>query len=202
MRTLQTLSFVMTLAIGILICGVPQAEALVNPFDDRSTEVQQEDHRIFSDISNALEKKKKTLPEEVNIDVWEGRVLLTGILDDPKDHEFVTKTARAAKGVKTVYSHLKAASKEIMAMRKVGKSGQEIKKVLNDGSVRTQIKVRLFSEKGSVKSANYLYRVVLGHAYVIGFARSAKEKKDALQVIRETHGVKAVTEYITVMKKK
>lgn len=200
MRTLQNLGLVMALAIGIFICGAPQAEAAVNPFDDRSTEVQKKDGKIFSDISVALEKKNKKLPEEVNIDVWEGRVLLTGILDNAKDRGFVTKTARAAKGVKSVYSHLQVASKKIVEMRKVGKSGQEIKKVLNDGSVRTQIKVRLFSEKGSVKSANYLYRVVLGHAYVIGFARNAKEKKDALQVIRETSGVKAVTSYITVMK--
>ena len=97
MRTLQKLSFVMALAVGVLICGALQAEALPNPFDDRSTAVQNQDNRIFSDISTALEKKKKTLREEVKIDVWEGRVLLTGILDDPKDRGIATKTARAVK---------------------------------------------------------------------------------------------------------
>ena len=202
MRTIQKLSFVMALAVGVLICGALQAEALPNPFDDRSPAVQNQDNRIFSDISTALEKQKKTLREEVKIDVWEGRVLLTGILDDPKDRGIATKTARAVKGVKAVYNHLQVASKKIVKMRKVGKGGQEIKKVMNDGAVRSQIKVRLFSEKASVKSANYKYRVVLGHSYVIGFARNANEKKDILQVIRKTHGVKAVTEYIKVMKKK
>jgi osmotically-inducible protein OsmY len=73
---------------------------------------------------------------------------------------------------------------------------------LHDKWVNNKIRIRLFSEKASVKSANYRYRVVLGHAYVIGIARNAKEKKDALQVIRETPSVRAVTEYIKVVKMK
>ncbi len=202
MRTLQTLSLPVALTIGILIFGAPQAKALPNPFDDRSTAEQIEDTRIFSRIYDALKEKKESLPVEVNVDVWEGRVLLTGIVDDPKDRDFAAKTIRKVNGVKEVYNHLQTASKKIVAMRKVGRSGKEIKKVLSDKWVTNKIRVRLITEKASVKSANYRYRVVLGHAYVIGFARISKEKKDALQVIRETPSVTAVTEYIKVMKMK
>ncbi len=202
MRTLKTLSLVVALTIGILIYGALQAEALPNPFDDRSTAEQIEDNRIFGRIYEALKKRNESLPVEVNVDVWEGRVLLTGIVDDPKDRIFVADSIRKVKGVKVIYNHLKAASKEILAMRKVGRGGKEIKKVLSDKWVNNKIRVRLFSEKASVKSANYRYRVVLGHAYVIGISRNAKEKKDALQVIRETPSVTAVTEYIMVVKMK
>jgi osmotically-inducible protein OsmY len=192
----------LALTIGILIFGAPQAHALPNPFDDRSTAEQIEDNRIFGRTYVTLKEKNESLPVEVNVVVWEGRVLLTGIVDDPKNRKFVAESIRKVKGVKVVYNHLKAASKEILAMRKVGRGGKEIKKVLSDKWVNNKIRVRLFSEKASVKSANYRYRVVLGHAYVIGIARNAKEKKDVLQVIRETPSVRAVTEYIMVVKMK
>ena len=202
MRTIQTLSLVVALTIGISIFGAPQAEALPNPFDDRSTAEQIEDNRIFSRVFVALKERKESLPVEVNVDVWEGRVLLTGIVDDPKDRDFAAETIRKVKGVKEVYNHLQTASKKIVAMRKVGRSGKEIKKVLSDKWVTNKIRVRLITEKASVKSANYRYRVVLSHAYVIGFARNSKEKKDALHVIRETPSVTSVTEYIDVLKMK
>ena len=112
MRTLQNLSLVVALIHGMLIFGAPQAEALPNPFDDRSTAEQIEDNRIFSRIYVVLKGKKESLPVEVNVDVWEGRVLLTGIVDDPKDRKFVTESIRKVKGVKKVYNHLKAASKK------------------------------------------------------------------------------------------
>ena len=145
MRTLQTPSLVVALTVGFLICGAPQADALPNPFDDRSTAEQIEDNRIFSRIYVALKEKKKSLPVEVNVDVWEGRVLLTGIVDDPKDRNFAAETIQKVKGVKEVYNHLKAASKEILAMRKVGRGGKEIKKVLSDKWVINKIRTFLIS---------------------------------------------------------
>jgi osmotically-inducible protein OsmY len=192
----------MALTFGMLSFGAPPAEALPNPFDDRSRAVQNEDDRIFGDIYTALKKKKDPLPEEVNVDVWEGRVLLTGIVDDPKNGKFAVSAVRKVTGVKAVYSHIQNSPEKTVKMRKVDKSGQEAKEVFSDDALIIKIKTRMFSEKASVKSANYRLRVVAGHTYVIGFARDANEKKDILQVIRKTPGVKAMTQYITVMKKK
>jgi osmotically-inducible protein OsmY len=200
MRRFFLFGLFFALAAGIWAYDILGISAFPNQFDDRSTAERINDARIFSRILVALKEKKESLPVDVNVDVWEGRVLLTGIVDDSKYQDFAADLGFEVKGIKKVYNHIQVAKKEVVERRQVGRSGKELKKVLSDKWVTNKIRVRLFSEKASVKSANYRYRAVLGHAYVIGFARNAKEKKDALQVIRETPSVQGVTEYIEIFK--
>jgi len=190
----------LVLTIVFLSYGAPKTHALINPFDDRTTQEQIADTGTLGRILDVLKQRNNSLSTNVNVDVWQGRVLLTGLVGDPKDRDFIVKKVRETKGVKVLYNNIRIGVTGFKARKISVKPKIREKEAVSDLWIGNQIKIRLISEKASVKTANYRFRVVLGHAYVIGISRSAKEKADALKVIRETSSVTAVTEYIKVVK--
>ena len=63
-------------------CTTVLTSAAQKAWDSRSTEDQVTDSKIHTGILDKLKNKDKGLLLDVNVDVWEQRVMLTGTLDD------------------------------------------------------------------------------------------------------------------------
>ena len=183
-------------------CTSVVTSAAQKAWESRSTEDQVTDSKIHTGILDKLKNKDKGLLLDVNVDVWEQRVMLTGTLDDAGVRSEVESLARQDSRIKILHNHIQVVTPaEKEARRKQKEEGGDEKsgagQAVNDFWIETKIKAQLLTQS-NVTSVNYFYRSVLNHIYVIGEAANAPEKSMVLSIIRATEGVKSVQEYIEV----
>ena len=183
-------------------CTTVVTSAAQKAWESRSTEDQVTDSKIHTGILDKLKNKDKGLLLDVNVDVWEQRVMLTGTLDDAGVRSEVESLARQDSRIKTLHNHIQVVTPaEKEARRKQKEEGGDEKsgagQAVNDFWIETKIKAQLLTQS-NVTSVNYFYRSVLNHIYVIGEAANAPEKSMVLSIISATEGVKSVQEYIEV----
>ena len=118
----------------------------------------------------------------VEIEVVEGRVLLTGSVKKPKHRLDAIKIAWKVLGVREVIN-------EIDVTEKGG-----IKQYVIDVKIKTQIRYKVFADK-EVSSINYNFEVVNGNVYVIGIAENKKELKKLVKHINTISGVLKVVNH-------
>ena len=118
----------------------------------------------------------------VEIEVVEGRVLLTGSVKKTKHRLDAIKLAWKALGVREVIN-------EIDITEKGG-----IKQYLIDVKIKTQIRYKVLADK-EVSSINYNFEVVNGNVYIIGIAENKKELKKLIAHINNIGGVLKVVSH-------
>ena len=183
-------------------CTTIVTSAAQKAWESRSTEDQVTDSKIHTGILDKLKDKDKGLLLDVNVDVWEQRVMLTGTLDDAGVRSEVESLAKQDSRIKIIHNHIQVVTKaEKETRRKQKEEGGNEKsgagQAVNDFWIETKIKAQLLTQS-NVTSVNYFYRSVLNHIYVIGEAANAPEKSMVLSIIRATEGVKSVQEHIEV----
>lgn len=183
-------------------CASVVTSAAQKAWESRSTEDQVTDSKIHTGILDRLKNKDKGLLLDVNVDVWEQRVMLTGTLDDAGVRSEVESLAKQDSRIKILHNHIQVVTTaEKEARRKQKEEGDDEKsgagQAVNDFWIETKIKAQLLTQS-NVTSVNYFYRSVLNHIYVIGEAANAPEKSMVLSIIRATEGVKSVQEHIAV----
>jgi osmotically-inducible protein OsmY len=198
------------IAIGLLAsigCSTLYQETAARVWQDRSGEDQKIDFKIQSGIMSRLSDKDKGLLLDVSVDSWESRVMLTGTLDDPEVHKEVVALAKQDVRIKDFYDHIQMVSKEEKEARRKKKQEQEktqkdseggVGQTVDDFWIETKIKAQLLTGQ-KISSVNYFYRSVKNQVYGIGKANSQFEKDRVLEIIRDTKGVKSVTEHIEVV---
>jgi len=118
----------------------------------------------------------------VQIEVVEGRVLLTGSVKKSKHRLDAIKIAWKVLGVREVIN-------EIDVTEKGG-----IKQYLIDVKIKTQIRYKILADK-EVSSINYNFEVVNGNVYIIGIAENKKELKKLVKHINTIGGVLKVVNH-------
>lgn len=191
------------IALGSTGCTTVLTEAAKKTMEDRVTEDQITDTKIGSGILAGLADKDKNLLLDVNADVWEQRVMLTGTLDDPKTRQDVVDLVRKDHRLRKVYDEIQVVTKAEQAQRReAAKSKDEPKKegvgqAVNDFWIETKISAQLIAKRG-VTSVNYRWRSVRNTVYLIGRARSEDELKTVLDTIRGTDGVSQVKHFVEI----
>lgn len=120
----------------------------------------------------------------VSVDVYEGRVLLTGHVPNAESKDEAEKVAWLVRGVK-----------EVINDSTISKKGE-----LNGAKdlwITTKIKTQLLMAK-EIRSVNYKVVVYDGIVYLLGIAGSQDEIDIALQIASEVKGVSKVKNYIVV----
>ena len=117
----------------------------------------------------------------VEIEVVEGRVLLTGSVKRPKHRLDAIKIAWKVLGVREVIN-------EIDVTEKGG-----IKQYLIDVKIKTQIRYKVLADK-EISSINYNFEVVNGNVYIIGIAKNKKELK---KVVEHANSIKGVLKVVS-----
>ena len=174
-------------------------------FEDRSLKQQLEDAKIHTNLLQEYLRVDSGLPVDVNTDVWEGRVLLTGVVDAENKREAILSILRGDPRIKAVYDHILLGSpSEVERNRTVAKTKPaaerdivKISRIASDAWIEAKLKTQFLTTEG-VRSVNYRWQSVRNKVYIIGRARTEVEKKLVLQIIRSTKGVIHLEEYIQV----
>ncbi len=180
-------------------------KGIKSAFEDRSLSWQVEDAKIHANLLQEYVRVDSGLPVDVNTDVWEGRVLLTGMVDSEKKRDAVLSITRGDPRIKAVYDHiLIGASPEVARNREEAKTPKaeerdivKVSRIASDAWIEAKLKAQFLAAEG-VSSVNYRWQSVRNKVYIIGRARTGGEKKLVLQIIRETKGVIHLEEYIQV----
>lgn len=159
--------------------------------------------RSASDIAKDNEivlKVNKVMADAGSIkastEIYEQRLLVTGLFDDRPTYDTFEKGVRAVQGVKQLYWHVTYMSEDDQKKNQGNMVGWAAGLELV-----TKAKARLV---GTKDIADVNYRVAgdaFGNLYLLGLARSANEKKLALARIKDGDGVKKVFDYVAVRPK-
>jgi len=154
----------------------------------RSTEDIARDNEIVIKV-NGIMGKMETI--KASTEIYEQRLLVTGLFDDKKLYDGFEKDVRAVAGVKKLYWHVRYMSADDQKNAKL----MDWPDVL---VISEKAQARLVGTAG-VADVNYRTAAdSFGIVYFIGRARSQEEHDKALGRVRDGDGVKKVVDYVEV----
>ena len=147
-----------------------------------------EDTIILARLKNFYFSNNEKVFFNVSVEVIEGRVLLTGSVEQIDERIEATKLAWAIAGVNEVINEIQISSEE------------NILDYADDLIMKTKINAKLLLEK-NILNLNYSVEVVNGIVYVIGIAQNQEELNFVLSICQGTYGVKNVINYVRLKEK-
>ena len=153
--------------------------------EDRSIGEFVDDTIIKASIKNTYFDQNEKLFFNIDIEVSQGRVLLTGTVDNIDLKIEATRIAWGAKGVQTVINEIQISNSD------------NIINFADDLVISTKIKGKLILNE-NVNSLNYSIETVNKLVYIIGIALSEDERDLVINIAREVYGVEEVIDYISI----
>lgn len=145
-----------------------------------------QDSRIETSVRKSFKQDNdKDGYKHININVYNGKVMLTGYVNDSIYKARAVQKARGTKpGIEVI--------DEIMIFAPSYNAGS-----INDSFISSQISLKMKATNGIV-SGNYEYNVVDGMVFIIGKAENRQELQKVTDLISRIKGVKKVISYIVV----
>jgi len=165
---------------GIFGSGVSVA------LDPRSLGTQIDDSVMQKSLSARLILRDKSYFLSVNKKVLDGRIFLTGKVDDPEEKLQITKLAWETKGVRSVKNDIKI--KEEFNFK------QSAKDLLITSQLRTAL---IFNRK--IKATNYQIDTYKKKIFIYGISLTADERKEVINEAKEIIDVKDVIASIVLL---
>ena len=163
-----------TASKGIFGTGVSIA------FDPRSLGTQIDDSVMQKNLLARLILRDKSYLLSVNTKVLDGRIFLTGKVDDPEEKLQLTKLAWETKGVRSVKNDIK--------IKEEFNFTQSAKDLLITSQLRTAL---IFNKK--IKSSNYQIDTYKKKIFIYGISLTAEERKEVIGEAKGILDVKDVT---------
>ena len=159
------------------------SKAVLIDKEERSFNNYVEDTIILAQLKNEYFSNNENIFFQVSVDVIEGRVMLTGIVEQIDERIEATKLAWGIKGVNEVINEIQISNDE------------GILDYADDLVMKTKINAKLLLEK-NILSLNYSIEVVNGVVYLIGIAQNQKELDAVIEISKKTYGVTSVISYV------
>ena len=148
-------------------------------FDPRTVGMQIDDTLMQKSLVARLTLAEKKYFLYIQVEILDGRIFLTGKVDEPEEKIKITKMAWETKGVRSVKN----------AIEIKGKSN--FKSTGKDVLITTQLRTALIFNK-SVKSGNYTLETINKIIYIFGIATNVEEKKEVIDEAKKIYDVKEV----------
>ncbi len=148
-------------------------------FDPRTVGMQIDDTIMQKGLVGRLALKNKRYLLSIQVEVLDGRIFLTGKVDEPEEKIRITKLAWETKGVRSV--------KNAIAIR--GKSN--FKSTAKDILITSQLRTALIINK-KIKSGNYTLETINKNIYIFGIAMTPEEKQEVINEGNEIYDVKEI----------
>lgn len=152
---------------------------------ERSVGQAIDDATILTLINQELFEKSESLFLKVDVEVLEGRVLLTGNVKNPEDRIAVARIVWRTKGVREVLNELEI------------KDRSTLQDYAKDLWITTQLQVKLLSD-AKIYSINYSVDTLNGVVYLFGIAQDKKELIRATSHARNIKGVVKVVSHLVL----
>ena len=156
------LSFIITSCVGVSSKGIFGTGVSV-AFDPRSVGTQIDDTIMEKSLSTKILLVDKSYFLSVKSKVLDGRIFLTGKVDDPEEKLKLTKLAWEINGVRSVRNDIKI------------KEDFNFKQSAKDILITSQLRTALILNK-NIKATNYQIDTYKNKIYVYGIAMTRDEK--------------------------
>ena len=159
------------------------SKAVLIDKEERSFNNFVEDTIILAQLKNAYFSNNEKIFFNVSVEVTEGRVLLTGSVEQIDERIEATKLAWGIEGVNEVINEIQISNDE------------GILDYADDLIMKTKINAKLLLDK-DILNLNYSVEVVNGIVYLIGIAQSQEELNSVINISENTYGVQNVISYV------
>lgn len=174
--------FLSSCAAPVIIVG--GGALLTVPFKKKGVSGTISDTSITTSINAKIYDWNSKAFTQVDVDVYNGEVLLTGLVDETSFATKVEELTWKVEGVRAVYNHILTEKNTLTDYT-------------SDTWITTKIKTKLLTDS-NIHNLNYSIKTVAGTTYVIGTAENQKELDTLHDIIRNTSGVKKVVSYATL----
>ncbi len=154
--------------------------------DPRSLGTQIDDSVMQKNLAGRLLLRDKSYLLSVNTKVIDGRIFLTGKVDDPEEKLQITKLAWETKGARSVKNDIK--------LKEDFNFNQSAKDLLITSQLRTAL---IFNKK--IKATNYQIDTYKKKIFIYGISLTEDEKKEVIGEAKGILDVKDVIESIVLV---
>jgi len=172
------LFFLLTGCVGTSSQGVFGTGVSV-ALDPRSVGTQIDDNIMQKNFKGRMLLKDKKYLLSINIKVLDGRIFVTGKVDNPEEKLQITKMAWETKGVRSVKNDI------------IIKEEFDFKQSAKDLLITSQLRSALIFNQ-SIKSTNYNIDTFKEKIYIYGIALTKDEQKEVIKEAKSIVDVKAV----------
>ena len=172
------LFFLLTGCVGTSSQGVFGTGVSV-ALDPRSVGTQIDDNIMQKNFKGRMLLKDKKYFLSINIKVLDGRIFVTGKVDNPEEKLQITKMAWETKGVRSVKNDI------------IIKEEFDFKQSAKDLLITSQLRSALIFNQ-SIKSTNYNIDTFKEKIYIYGIALTKDERKEVIKEAKSIVDVKDV----------
>ena len=162
-----------TASQGVFGTGVSVA------LDPRSIGTQIDDSIMQKNLGGRLALRDKTYLLSIDIKVIDGRIFITGKVENPEEKLRITKLAWETKGVRSVKNDIRI--KEKFNFK------QSAKDILISSQLRSAL---IFNKK--TKARNYTLETINKNIYIFGIAMDEEEKSEVINEANKIYDVENV----------
>ena len=148
-------------------------------FDPRTIGMQIDDTIMQKNLSARLALAQKKYFVTIQNEVIDGRIFLSGKVDEPEEKIKITKMAWETKGVRSVKNAITI------------KGETNFKSTAKDILITSQLRSALIFNK-KTKSRNYTLETINKNIYIFGIAMDQKEKEEVVNEANKIFDVKKV----------
>ena len=148
-------------------------------FDPRTIGMQIDDTIMQKSLSARLALTEKKYFLSIQSEVIDGRIFLTGKVDEPEEKVKITKMAWETKGVRSVKNAITI------------KGQSNFKSTAKDIFITSQLRTALVLNK-KTKARNYTLETINKNIYIFGIAMDEEEKKEVINEANKIYDVKKV----------
>ena len=148
-------------------------------FDPRTIGMQIDDTIMQKNLSARLALIDKKYFLAIQSEVLDGRIFLSGKVDEPEEKIKITKMAWETNGVRSVKNAITI------------KGQSNFKSTAKDILITSQLRTALIFNK-KTKARNYTLETVNKNIYIFGIAMDAEEKKEVLDEANKIYDVREV----------
>ena len=141
--------------------------------------MQIDDTIMQKNLSTRLALADKKYFISIQTDVLDGRIFLSGRVDEPEEKIKITKMAWETKGVRSV--------KNAITIKGVSNFKSTAKDILITSQLRTAL---IFNNK--TKARNYTLETVNKNIYIFGIAMNEEEKKEVINEANKIYDVEEI----------
>ena len=170
-----------TSSSGVFGTGVSVA------FDPRSIGTQIDDSIMQKNLTARLVLREKSYLLYIKTKVLDGRIFLTGKVEDPEEKLQITKLAWETKGVRSVKNDVKI------------KEEFNFKQSAKDLLITSQLRTALIFNK-EIKATNYQIDTYKRKIFIYGISLTAEERKKVINEAKEILDVEDVIASILLVK--
>ena len=177
--------FFLTACVGSSSSGVFGTGVSI-ALDPRTLGTQIDDSIMQKNLVARLALTEKKYLVKIGVKVLDGRIFLSGKVDEPEEKLVITKMAWETKGTRSVKNNIRIKQKF------------SFKNTAKDVLITSQLKTALILNK-NVKGANFNINTINQKIYVFGIAYNENEKREIIQEAKQIVDVKEIVTSILMV---